>query len=689
MNRQLNALTLIVATVVFALAGHTSLGATITSDGDGDWNDTTTWDLGRVPDSTDTIQIDHTVAYDLTSGTFNQINVSNSGHLGYKLIDSANDVRSMHVTGGINAFKFTVGGSFDGGSIEADDDFTLTLDDGVIAQHNGNRDAKLKFQGYSTSTRNVTVQGADSSSYGQIIGGGFKGGNKIQNAELKWLSNVSLNNAPYQGGSDLNEITGSYIYDFASGSDAVGSASYTWVEGNVVENVDNGIASIPNHPKSFTEGTENNTFTGTGAGDSSWIGVPEGGGGDLKNNDVQGYTYGIRKGNKKGHASIEGNTFDDLDYGIYWRTGGGGVGASSLTSVGDVFGGDTPNTTYDLYLEANYSNFTANFDGTELNSDANPLNELYFNPYNDNDSRVTVGWLAWRDFDGTAGDYRVWSNADGLAYSEMQFAPRTTDTLTLESNNAYASDLPTTLTLDGAAQLEGVVLDSDATLVGGGQTLTLGSGGISGGGTLDVSGGVTLSNTADATVNPDSITGTGTVTKQGTGILSLNTAISGPATVEAGTLAGSADVGGLLTVEDGATYAPGNSATQVTTGALDLQSGSVLAMEIGGLTAGTDFDQIIVPEGGSVDLAGDLDISLFDGFNPELGDEFVLIVFQASDAAITGNFVSVTGDGNWQVSYTGGDGNDVVASIIPEPTTLSLLGLALTALLGGRPRRRK
>lgn len=105
MNRKLNALTLIVATLVLALAGHTSLGEIITSTGDGDWNDTTTWDLGRVPDSTDTIQIDDTVAYDLSSGTFSQINVSNTGHLGYKLVDSANDERSMHVTGGINAFQ--------------------------------------------------------------------------------------------------------------------------------------------------------------------------------------------------------------------------------------------------------------------------------------------------------------------------------------------------------------------------------------------------------------------------------------------------------------------------------------------------------------------------------------------------------------------------------------------------------
>ena len=95
----------------------------------------------------------------------------------------------------------------------------------------------------------------------------------------------------------------------------------------------------------------------------------------------------------------------------------------------------------------------------------------------------------------------------------------------------------------------------------------------------------------------------------------------------------------------------------------------------------------------SADLTdGALDVQLFYGFTPALGQSFQLItVGQTLTGQFTGlgegSMVRAFGDVGLFISYHAGDGNDVAltAAIVPTPGTAAVLGLG--ALLAARRRR--
>ena len=106
---------------------------------------------------------------------------------------------------------------------------------------------------------------------------------------------------------------------------------------------------------------------------------------------------------------------------------------------------------------------------------------------------------------------------------------------------------------------------------------------------------------------------------------------------------------------------------------LDIQ-GVILEMDITGLIPGTEHDQIVAT---SVDLTGS-SLVIDAGFTPEPGDEFILI-----DAAnpIVGTFNSlpegslISGGINGvpaTISYIGGDGNDVVLTVLEYRSDIRL-----------------
>ena len=111
--------------------------------------------------------------------------------------------------------------------------------------------------------------------------------------------------------------------------------------------------------------------------------------------------------------------------------------------------------------------------------------------------------------------------------------------------------------------------------------------------------------------------------------------------------------------------------TQTVTGTLDEQ--------IGGLTAGTQYGQIIV--NGDVNLAGSLQVALVNSFAPHLNDSFTIIDDRGSNP-VNGTFTNLPeGASVWDtthtyrfiISYAGGDGNDVVltAQQVATPTPLT------------------
>jgi hypothetical protein len=102
-----------------------------------------------------------------------------------------------------------------------------------------------------------------------------------------------------------------------------------------------------------------------------------------------------------------------------------------------------------------------------------------------------------------------------------------------------------------------------------------------------------------------------------------------------GTLSGTGTIQGNVNNIAG-TVSPGASPGMLTiTGNYTQGASGVLDMQIGGLVAGTDYDQLRV--GGTTSLAGTLNTALINGFVPASGTTFTLI---QSTGAISGTFTT-------------------------------------------------
>ncbi|MEZ5385318.1 MAG: PEP-CTERM sorting domain-containing protein [Prosthecobacter sp.] len=158
-----------------------------------------------------------------------------------------------------------------------------------------------------------------------------------------------------------------------------------------------------------------------------------------------------------------------------------------------------------------------------------------------------------------------------------------------------------------------------------------------------------------------------------------------------GTIASSVVTGGTQTI------APGLSPGMLTIeGDLTLSAGSTLAMEIGGLGQGTDYDFLDV--NGVLTLAGILDLDMLNGFENlvQSSDVFTLAT---ANSPILGSFSNVaSGSRIWtdthisfDVWYGAGsifDPNSLVITGAPEPTRGVLLLLGLGSLVMRRRRSR-
>jgi hypothetical protein len=215
----------------------------------------------------------------------------------------------------------------------------------------------------------------------------------------------------------------------------------------------------------------------------------------------------------------------------------------------------------------------------------------------------------------------------------------------------------------------------------GNQTITF-----SPGGTETVSGVI-----ADMTGSndPSHETGAGSVKMIGPGtlVLSGNNTYSGTTDVESGTVLidgfngksavtvgnggtlGGTGTAGVVTVESGGTFAPGDPST-FTAASLTLNSGAAFDEQIGGPAPGTGgaggYDQTVVESDGTISLGGaTLNVSLVNNFTPSVGDSFT-IINNETGSPVSGTFAGLAQDATFnvdgdlfQISYDGGSGQDV------------------------------
>ena len=140
--------------------------------------------------------------------------------------------------------------------------------------------------------------------------------------------------------------------------------------------------------------------------------------------------------------------------------------------------------------------------------------------------------------------------------------------------------------------------------------------------------------------------------------------------------------GGRLTVETGS-----------------LKVAGMFSFDLNGTTAGTagGYDQLLVSAGntGTLSLTGTSTLLLNLGFAPAVGQQFELIDVQNSSTFINGGFAGLSegaifnvGSEQFQISYVGGTGNDLVVTAIPEPATTTII-FGISVLIFSLARRRR
>ncbi len=163
--------------------------------------------------------------------------------------------------------------------------------------------------------------------------------------------------------------------------------------------------------------------------------------------------------------------------------------------------------------------------------------------------------------------------------------------------------------------------------------------------------GTVVVSTATTLTAPGRYTQTAGNTTLNGGTLSAGSGTStGTVDIQKGALAGSgtinANVANAGQVNPGGTGAPGvltvkGNYSQSATGTLNI--------EIGGLGSGTQYDQLVVS--GTVTLGGTLSVRLINGFVPNLGDSFQVLLFGSRSGDFASPFDLVL-DSNWLVRRT-------------------------------------
>jgi cytoskeletal protein CcmA (bactofilin family) len=207
----------------------------------------------------------------------------------------------------------------------------------------------------------------------------------------------------------------------------------------------------------------------------------------------------------------------------------------------------------------------------------------------------------------------------------------------------------------GTMQLDDLLNQAEVAVAGGDHTLNVDLH-ANVNATFDIAAGASLS--LDDTFGFDAVT----VTKLGTGTLTINSdTVSGSGTLQLvdGTLAGTGHVNGDLVVTGGV-LAPGQSVGRLdVTGDLTMDLNSTLQIEIASLSS-----KDLLSVDGNVILSGTLDIELVGGYQPNGGDQFLIMI--ADSFFDNGLTLSGPDVDNFQLNFLGNAlVLEALASVLP------------------------
>ena len=215
----------------------------------------------------------------------------------------------------------------------------------------------------------------------------------------------------------------------------------------------------------------------------------------------------------------------------------------------------------------------------------------------------------------------------------------------------------------GTNALLGLTTNTGKFTLSGNANLSTTGGSFTNSGTMTISSGSTLTvggSSSNYTQTAGTTTVNGTLTGSGAPVMDLNGGnLYGTGTVDDG-------------VVDAATITPGSATT---TGKLQLNgtyaqnSGGTLDVTVGGLTAGTQFDQLNVSSTAS--LSGTLNVKLASGYTPAIGNTFDIV----NASTISGDFTTITGlaiNSSEHFTVTTVSGDEIVLTVVsgaaPSPS---------------------
>ena len=376
---------------------------------------------------------------------------------------------------------------------------------------------------------------------------------------------------------------------------------------------------------------------------------------------------------------------------------------------------------------------------SNLTNNSNQFGTLLYTGSGDTtDKRVQVGnfWFSNTHTDpGIGGTIRN-DGTGALVFTNSQFSQ-------VENNGTATRIQARTLTLAGSYtggtnQIQGTILDNGVGTFDGNQTVALeidtdgtwelsgNSGGTNGysGGTTVTAGTLLVNNTAgsgvgfgNVTVGTAGVSATGTANLGGSGTLLADNTTSRNVANLAARSSVKIEANGIH--HAGATIDAGSVGTQTIAGDLSYSDGATIAWDLVSnsvTTPGTDYDQFVVNNGGSVTFNSSLNLEITFGTGVDFGDAFWnsgggVNEWQIIDGTI--NATLPTFDPNVTFNTTGasnsqffkGDAFGLFAdniagtdtnggyylrqlAAIPEPSTFSLLGLGLAGF-GWFARRRR